>query len=435
MPSHTFMGMSALETLHMLDVSVYNSNADLLDAVSNTLKEFNISESTTSIGSTSLQLSNFLGGFMTQKNLLRAQVNYNLLEKTIQAIDFNGVSGLVVLNLTSCQIEIIASHTFDSFYRLTLLILEDNRIQTIPSGLFDRLLPSLLIYIRRNPWHCSCDLCYLNATIESNGLNFIGESILCDTSNPLVALDCSKPDCLDRPNDTTTTEAVTPVTDRPSNTVTVTPITDPPDFSSTSSPSPVPFVNITLHCEHDEFPPYVVEVVKVTARNRALRIQDNMDGTVNVTIRTRSVLQTMLLWFDNSDKHFQSLLPQPPINRDDCAGGASGRNADDSYTQTITVDIRPFVPYTFCVMNNITDQLVVSPFNCLSFNKRLLQDGDGGGNSWFTDDEKTFTVVMLCIGIVLIFVFGTMLGYALFCRTCCRRRCRKKAERTAVANA
>lgn len=455
MTSNTFKGLSALETLHMFDVIVTDTNADILDSVCNTLESFIISESFTGIGRTSLELSDFLCGRITQNNLLQVQVNYNLLGKTIHATDFCGVNGLVVLNLTSCRIEIIAAHTFDNFLRLERLVLDDNRIQTIPTGLFDRILPSyrLYIYIQRNPWHCNCDLCYLNATIEANWWNFIVDSNLCHVTDPLVTLDCTKSECVDRPSTISTTEASTTATNSPGSPLTPpssspvpgqqiteadTTVTNPPGLPSTpSSPTPVPVQQITLHCEHNEFPPYVVEVVKVTSRNRALRIHDNMDGTVNVTIRTRSALQTMLLWFDNSDKHFQSLLPQPTTDSDNCAGYAMRRNTDDSYTQTITVDIRPFIPYTFCVMNNITKQLVVSPFNCLSFNKRSLQDGDGdsGGNTWFTDDEKTFTVVMLCIGIVLIFVFGAMLGYVLFCRTCCQRKCGRKARRAAVANA
>lgn len=416
MPSHTFTAFGALETLNMPDVTVYNTNAGLLDTVSNTLTSFRISASP---ASTSLQLSNFLGGSMIQKRLLSAHFHHNLLGSTIQPTDFGCVHNLVVLNLTACGIESIAARTFDSFHLLERLILNDNRIQTIPSTLFDVILPSyhLYIYISRNPWRCDCDLCYLKTALETYWWNFD-----MNAAQLSEVLSCNEPNCNGKPGITTPSPAV-------ASPVTMLPIVDP---IGPPSPAPVLVEHVTLHCLTDNYPPFVVEVVKITGRNRALRIADNFDGTVNVSIRMSAVLPTTLLWFDNSDKHFQSVVPPPTAISDNC--GPMTRNVNDGYTQTIIVDIRPYVPYTFCVIDNLTEALVVSPFNCMSFNKRSLRGGDdGGGLSWFTNDEKTITVVMLCVGIVLVFVFGAMLGYALFCRPCCRRRTARKAAMAAAA--
>lgn len=400
---HLLNGFRELETLSMLNVTINSADPHLLDALEHSIRTIVISEFS-ELG-TGLKLSVFTGGTVEKSYVKSVHVRYNIFERTIRANTFEAIDGVEILVLAGCQIEVIERKAFHQLSFLERLNLNDNRLQTIADGLFDELLPSyhLYIYMHDNPWTCGCEVCYLKTTLSDYWWSFSMDDDICDEPSTRGGLDadhfCSSDTCNE-------------------------PIDAPPVVSTTTPATTKPTVDRDSHCALQDYPPsLVVDVVKITLRNRIFRIQDNHDGTVNVTVQKHALQTNLLVWFDNSEKHSQSVLPATIVHDERCRQQLTTNN---SVEQTVRLEIRAQVPYTFCVMTNITEQYLVSPFNCVSYQKTEAADSD----VWFRKEARTFIVTMLALGIVLIFIVGLILGYWMLrkCRCCRKRVCGKDAE-------
>lgn len=410
-----FSPLMALEVLRINNSNIPGTTFDMMDPFGSTLRELYIEEPI-DWPNDRLMLRHWFGGWLsTTSGITITHIRYPLFDNRIQGGSFASASQLGVLNLTACQIETIAATAFDGMHSLMLLILDYNRLQTIASGTFDSILPNYQLYVQmsQNAWLCDCDMCYLRRITQQYWNNFERYKTICAVSEytrepmwPYCEMECAI-----EMNSTTSTTPTSP---------------------ASNETEVEAQVFISQQCQGDTFP-HFVEVVKITARSRAMRIEDNNDGTVNVTVRLRpNQWQTTLVWFDNSNKHFQSVLPPSPgVKSDDCIDEhamqlATERSVDEMKTTnmvyTMTVDIRPLVPYTFCVMANISEPLAVSPFNCMSFTKINRDYQSEYVHPWFTDETRGFTIGMLTVGVVMCMILGAALGYFMLRKwACCRR--------------
>lgn len=426
----------ALEVLRITDAHIPATTYDMMVVISSTLREMYICEPANPPANQTgtLMLRHWFAGWLTSANgITIAHIRHPLFENRIAAGSFSSAAQLGVLNLSGCQIETIAATAFDGLHALMELTLDDNRLQTIADGVFDNILPNYHLYVQmsRNPWRCDCDICYIRRITQVYWNNFERYETICAVSSstrepmgPYCEMECGR----DMNATSTTTPSMPQITY--------------PDEGVTPNET-APHLFVSQQCESDQFPLFV-EVVKITARTRAMRIHDNNDGTVNVTVRLRpGDWQTTLLWFDNSDKHFQSVLPPAPAQqqRDDCVDGIRvPRSLSDSTTtvvHTLTVDIRPLVPYTFCVMANISEQFAVSPFNCMSFTKNDYDLNSEYVHPWFRDETRGFTIAMLTVGVVMCVILGVALGYFMLRKcACCRRMvfCNNGRRRESAGN-
>lgn len=392
----TFASFQSLKELNMLNMSI-RMNTRLLDPVAATLQSLTITESSAT-ANTALNLAAFTSSQL--RKLVTVRVRYKI--PTLTNDTFSGSENLVILHLASCQIERIEPNTFDNLIHLRLLDLDDNRLTTIPNDLFADLLPSYTLYIqlRNNPWSCDCDACYLQTSLDEYFYSFRIENNWCDNQDYCDARTCSSS------SSTTSTTTIEPTTSMPSGSA--------------------PNTEVLASCMLDnDGPVLLVDVIKVTLRERSIRIRDNYDGTVDVTINTKPVDKTILIWFDDTDQQCSSKLTDSSGNSDICPPSYGMGDGSTMVTRTIRVPVSEYVPYTFCVMTDHHMEFLVSPFNCVSYAIRPQPKLTDGGDSWFDDDAKTFTMVMLIIGLVLIFVFGMILGFVLMRRypLCGLRRC------------
>ncbi|XP_053213877.1 leucine-rich repeat-containing protein 4C-like [Panonychus citri] len=93
---------------------------------------------------------------------------------------FTGLTHLVHLDLSNCQIDTIAPGAFKELIALEQLKLEGNRITSLPSDSFENL-PLSNIGLHQNPWNCDCSLRPI--------LEWLGKSKL----TPNVPPTCSRP--------------------------------------------------------------------------------------------------------------------------------------------------------------------------------------------------------------------------------------------------
>lgn len=365
-------GLTSLTTLTFLTCSIGSFEHGSFDILARTLSILTLSQADPQ---TDILQAKLLTGSVQMSSLHYAKFKYNM-KNSITNETFVGVPMLTTLDLSNCKIETIGPNSFDRLSSLLMVRLNDNNLKNLPTGLFDSLLPNqvLLIDLTTNNWQCDCDICYVK-TCLANAHNFRGDKDVCpiSTSNEI----CSNEKCFE-----------------------TLPDIDPP------SVNPPGFEVGRQQCQlHDSSA--VVEIVKIRLRTQTLQIEDNQDGTITLRVKNKSFNNTLLVWFDNGEHHFQSAMTAEDI---DCRLNHITNNS--LITRSIQLDnLKPNTPYTFCLMESSVKEYVVSPFNCVTYNRQVE-----GERVWLVNNVRAFTIGMIVLSVSLALLFGGMLGFFLMRR-------------------
>lgn len=370
----TLEGLESLTTLTFLTCSIGKFESGSFDILAKTLSILTLSQADPQ---TDILQAKLLTGSVQMTALHYAKFKYNM-KNTITNETFVGVPMLTTLDLSNCKIETIGPNSFDRLSSLLMVRLNDNKLKNLPVGLFDRLLPNqvLLIDLTTNDWVCDCDICYVK-TCLSNTHNFRGDKEVCPVST-------SEETCIDE------TCFVAPATSPPAEPTPLVPL-DPN----------AGFVVGSQQCQLEDSST-VVEIVKIRVRTQTLQIQENPDGTVILRVKNKSFNNTLLIWFDNGEHHFQSAMTSDDI---DCRLNHITNNS--LITRSIQLDnIKPNTPYTFCLMESNIKEYVVSPFNCVTYNKKVDNE-----QVWLVNNVRAFTIGMIVLSVSLTLLFGGMVGF------------------------
>nr|ABB59040.1 variable lymphocyte receptor B [Eptatretus stoutii] len=125
---------------------------------------------------------------------------------------FDKLTSLTQLYLGGNKLQSLPSGVFDKLTSLTHLGLNINQLKSVPDGIFDRLTSLQNIWLYSNPWDCSCPrIEYLSrwiqknsATVKDNSWNTAPDSAKCSGSGkPVRSIIC--------PTTTTTTTTTTTI--------------------------------------------------------------------------------------------------------------------------------------------------------------------------------------------------------------------------------
>nr|AIO08108.1 variable lymphocyte receptor C [Petromyzon marinus] len=101
---------------------------------------------------------------------------------------FDKLENLQDLRLNTNQLKSLPPRVFDSLTKLTRLDLQVNQLQSVPDGAFDSLGELQDVKLHANPWDCACsDIIYLRTFIAKNTDKIAGmESAQCNGTSTAV---------------------------------------------------------------------------------------------------------------------------------------------------------------------------------------------------------------------------------------------------------
>ncbi|NWH84031.1 GP1BA protein, partial [Aegithalos caudatus] len=81
---------------------------------------------------------------------------------------FEGLTALRELDLSDNLLEKLPMELLQDLQKLETLWLSGNQLQTLPPGFFPKGRLFMYVFLTENPWHCNCDLLYLQTWIQKN---------------------------------------------------------------------------------------------------------------------------------------------------------------------------------------------------------------------------------------------------------------------------
>lgn len=375
LPAEIFEGLLSLEVLIITNATIRGYSDGMLEffkQLNTHLKSFSLIEQRES---ESIPISSFIGGStknLTKLGYVKIQYNLSIIDNSsLAAIPF-----VEVLDLSKCYIVAIREHSFDIFgSNLRLLNLEQNKLTTLPTGLFSELhLTSINLQIRLfgNPWHCDCSLAYVQELLF-NYPSFT-EDVSCASPESGVQI---------KHAELCASETTTEITSE------TTPINEIDDgIQPLSKECHAAHTNITISPKtHD------MQLISPSGQNPT-KLELN---------RTQDML---LIWFGSEIVSATNLLLYQHDEVIDCAA---------NLTSVIELtNLKAGVTYTFCLMSTI--KTTVSPLNCLSYHHREIPKEFNG--IWVYDKSKatiiSVTIVTLVVAMVSGFYIGTFLSRRAF---------------------
>lgn len=374
-----FNGLDELETMKIDYADVQIIQDGVLDSLKE-LKVFTFEES--SLRNIEISINGLTGAEPLRK-LENVTFTYKLTE-SINRNSFTGLTNVKLLDLRYCQIEFIGENSFDSISEsIEILDLSGNKLTTVPSDLFNAMLPKddLKIHIYGNSWHCGCELQSLKLTIVQYEDNFYTSNSIecltpavCRSPNILIATCfevCEIPSSTPRPTTTTTT-------------------------TTTSPPNQNDYVNKQCYKQNES---KSVDSVTVSIKRPrgAMMITENEYGKVNLKIDIENAQDNLLvIWFDE-------LQNSADISDDDInCMSANG------ITPTSILDLKDNVLYSFCLMD--TTSSTVSPLDCVPYMKRQYEID----SVWLYGSSKPLTISLIAIGSALNVLLGIAIGFWIF---------------------
>ncbi len=387
-----FVGLVALEELKITKAVLKVSDNGWLDNISGTIRSLLL---TGMGGEPSFVIEKLTGGSSrVLANVTYVKIEYNLL-RSIDERSFTAIPNVKELDLSNCEILLIAERSFENFgSKLLSLNLERNRLTTLPVGIFSSLLLSsnatlstnlqsdeelnetvLTIYLGDNLWDCNCtlELEYLQELLATN-TNFAGE-ILCTTPGMIVnhvikdTVLCPCP---------ITTEATT------ESTTTTLPIEE--DANDDDNDADEKECLSYNDAEHK---------TNISIQPQMQRIQLNETSEGVTVILDKYSTDLILIWFKAERLNDDVIEYYRNSNATDCFANLS---------HAIHVkDLDAATSYTLCVMN-ITQQSV-SPLDCISYYNQ--------GNEkrvWFYASSKWLTISLIVIGCIANIIVGVIIG-------------------------
>ncbi|XP_017791348.1 PREDICTED: leucine-rich repeat transmembrane protein FLRT1-like [Habropoda laboriosa] len=376
----TFASLETLNELVIRENIIKEAQLNLLEDVASTLSSLEFSRA---IEDREV-LRNITGGSKLP-NLQILSIRGNSIS-TIDDKLFSGVPAVTSLYLDSSKIETVSEHTLEPMASsLSQIILTDNSISTLPAGLLDPVISrqNFLMMIQRNPWHCVCDLKWMQDLLLSRP-NIFSEIPTCETPRENARKSFTVAEFCHRSNRTTTVSSTIDTTEPNLTQINQT----------TTQTSNAANINVTCSVAYTNMRTFGSR--KLSSKN-ILQVPSRFPSfRVSKTSLERSVLVNLpdlnqgvtLLWFDNDD-----------VERTLCCA----KNVKHSY---LVRDIDPKAAYTICLLD---DNTPVSPLNCLA----VVADPENYSKTWLTNGDKSLVVSLSILSLVLLFLFGGFLSFLL----------------------
>lgn len=359
-----FNGLLSLQSLVFTSSSIKGFTTGLLDNVAKTLNNLSLMEVTRY--STPLLINGLTGGPSSMISLRTAVFRHNL-QDTITERTFSGLTSIVYLDLSFCQIEVIGSNSFNRISStIEVLNLRENKLKTLPHGLFSQMMnrSGLKIYIDKNIWHCDCDLCYVKGMI---GIEFfVINNFECQTPNYLKSYPIATTEfCSSAPCE---------VIENPGVSV-ITTTTEKPHIKSTCyrKSTTVWTEEVTLKPRNFDF--------SIRRRKKPYEIDISIEEVP---------INSALLWFKNIGNLTQAYKSQLSAHL------------------TTYKDVNMKAVYLLCVIP--LDDATIPPQNCISYMIQMYRF------MWLSGEQMESAIGMVIIGLILSMFVGCGIGYAVLMR-------------------
>lgn len=360
-----FNGLEQLETLYMEGRLLTVIEGGILDVMNGTLKEFTLKEFSVASVPESLtgllQLNSKelwidgLTGSIEMKELENVKFKYNLSTSIVRST-FVGLVNVKTLDLSDCQIETIASGSFDSMKTMEVLRLENNRLTTIPNGFFDNILirNRTQIFLNGNQFICDCNLMPFKMSLIEHS-NFVGE------------VNCHKPDKFVN-----------------QNIISINFVDDTCVIPTTPSPTPSPVKQCNTKDTHEQ--------ILLDAPARKIEIDETEHENV-VTVRFDRMENAILIWFRSFDPK-----TNPTASEDiNCRIGSGSTFRMENLMENSA--------YTICLMDR--KDVTTSPLNCLPYVRKSYPSAV---KTWLYNDARSSAIGIILVGCSLSFFIGLIIG-------------------------
>lgn len=107
------------------------------------------------------------GAFHTVPQLQNLDLRGNKMQQLPREA-FAGLRALKELDLSDNLLKELPKELLQDLQKLETLWLSGNQLQTLPTGFFPKGHLFMYVFLTENPWHCSCDLHYLQTWIQKN---------------------------------------------------------------------------------------------------------------------------------------------------------------------------------------------------------------------------------------------------------------------------
>ncbi|KAF2978806.1 hypothetical protein EK904_009358, partial [Melospiza melodia maxima] len=107
------------------------------------------------------------GAFRTVPELQNLDLRGNKMQQLPQEA-FAGLNALKELDLSDNLLKELPKELLQDLKKLETLWLSGNQLQTLPTDFFPKGHLFMYVFLTENPWHCNCDLHYLQTWIQKN---------------------------------------------------------------------------------------------------------------------------------------------------------------------------------------------------------------------------------------------------------------------------
>ncbi|XP_005494268.1 uncharacterized protein LOC102069844 [Zonotrichia albicollis] len=107
------------------------------------------------------------GAFRTVPELQNLDLRGNKMQQLPQEA-FAGLNALKELDLSDNLLKELPKELLQDLKKLETLWLSGNQLQTLPTHFFPKGHFFMYVFLTENPWHCNCDLHYLQTWIQKN---------------------------------------------------------------------------------------------------------------------------------------------------------------------------------------------------------------------------------------------------------------------------
>lgn len=333
--SATFRHLPRLQELSIVENEIKRAEKDLLTGVASTLRTLQLEKAIRDAE----VLRNITGG-TALPGLEILSLQYNSIT-TIDSNLFTGLTGIVSLYICESYVKTVCADAFEPISKsVKQLLMTRNHITTLPAGLFDSIIrqnPNFGLTIDSNPWHCDCDLEWMQIMIKAHP-KVVKKTLICNSPERNADESFSDANFCDE-----TTRVMSTTTSIP----------------ETSSTTEV-ITTIRVNCNVSDQPLYLKYAHQLSS-TVSFDVQSFQNffakqlGDGSVLVNLPNLLDPVfLMWFPSNTRSNQSIS---------CVGKVKGT--------FILPPLLERTSYTICSFNGYS--LNFSPLNCLGLTTRSSQ--------------------------------------------------------------